>query len=336
MAEKILTVSIAAYNVEKYLAGALESCAGPSVLEDLEVLIVNDGSTDGTSAIAHGFEQRYPGTFRVIDKENGGYGSTVNTSMPEAKGKYFRLLDGDDWFDSEGLERLVAFLKTCEADAVMTGRIEVNSRGERKRTDNPWTLRYAKDLDGQTRKTEELEPFIYGMWEVTYRTEMLREHPFTLPEHVLYTDRMFVVYPLAWIRTYGFLNTDVYCYRVGHEGQSVSIENRMRHEKEIIDGFVQLEAYYRGAVAAGIPEINDRFLKARLSQYYNNVIRTILLMPASKAELDKIREMERGMQSRSEELYRYCGAHNRFLHFCRMLTYHLYWIRKTRKTGNWA
>ena len=86
MKEKLLTVSIAAYNVEQYLRQALESLVVPEVMDEIEVLIVNDGSTDTTSAIGHEFEKKYPETFRVIDKENGGYGTTVNRSVSEARG----------------------------------------------------------------------------------------------------------------------------------------------------------------------------------------------------------------------------------------------------------
>jgi len=332
--QKILTVSIAAYNVEPYLRKTLDSCCIPSIMDGIEVLIVNDGSKDGTSAIGHEYEAKWPGTFRVIDKENGGYGSTVNTAMAQAKGKYFRLLDGDDWFDQEGLEKLVTFLAECEADCVLSGRLEVDAEGQTKHTDNEWFRMYAEKLNGQSRSPGELTPFIYGMWEVAYRTEMLRAHPFTLPEHMLYTDRLYVVYPIPWIRRYAFVNYDVYCYRVGHEGQSVSVENRIRHLPEIIGGFDDLVKYY-GETAERAPEANREFMKARISQYYNNVIRSLFLLPASKKAQGQIREIEARMKEISLELYTYCGENNRFIGYCRKYGYAVYWLRKTRKAENW-
>ena len=123
--EKILSVSIASYNVEKFIRKALDSCCIPEIMDRLEVLVVNDGSTDGTLQIAREYEKQYPQTFRVIDKKNGGYGSTVNASIQAATGKYFRLLDGDDWFDRDGLVKMIGEgifknLKTpCTDDRLM-------------------------------------------------------------------------------------------------------------------------------------------------------------------------------------------------------------------------
>ena len=95
--DKILTVSVAAYNVEKFIRNTLDSCIAEEIMTDLEVLVVDDGATDATAEIVREYEDKYPQTFRLIHKENGGYGTTVNRSMQEASGKYFRLLDGDDW-----------------------------------------------------------------------------------------------------------------------------------------------------------------------------------------------------------------------------------------------
>ena len=117
--EKILSVSIASYNVEKFIRKALDSCCVPEIMDRLEVLVVNDGSTDSTLEIAREYEEKYPQTFRVIDKKNGGYGSTVNASIKAATGKYFRLLDGDDWFDRDGLVNFIEELTAAEEDMIV-------------------------------------------------------------------------------------------------------------------------------------------------------------------------------------------------------------------------
>lgn len=80
-------------------------------MQRLEVLVVNDGSKDNSSAIAHEYQDKYPDTFRVIDKENGNYGSCVNRGLKEATGKYIKILDADDWFDNEQFSLFVEKLK---------------------------------------------------------------------------------------------------------------------------------------------------------------------------------------------------------------------------------
>lgn len=111
--EKILTVTIPSYNVEKYLRQTLDSFLAEEILEEIEVLIVDDGSKDGTAAIGKEYEKNYPGTFRVISKENGGHGSTINRGIQEAKGQYFKVVDGDDWVNTGDFIKLVKALIVC-------------------------------------------------------------------------------------------------------------------------------------------------------------------------------------------------------------------------------
>lgn len=334
--DKILTVSVAAYNVSSFLRQTLDSCIvdDAGIMDDLEVLIVNDGSKDDTPDIAREYESRYPGTFRLINKENGGYGSTVNRSMSEAKGKYFKLLDGDDWFDKDGLRRLVLFLRACEADLVLSGRCEVDENGAVLHTDNDWEKLYGAANDGQTLLMDELKkPFVYGIWVTTYKTELLRAHPFSMPERQLYTDRFFIFCPIPWIKTVAFQNYNVYCYRVGHEGQSVSVENRVRHSKEAIDGFERLLEIY--GEKCDMPRVNLEFYKLRFARYYNNVLQTILLLPASMRCQAEIKRLDKKIRDVSEELYMCCGENNSMLSAFRRYTYALYWLRKLKKVRNW-
>ena len=100
--EKILTITVPSYNVEKFLENTLDSFVDERVLDAIEVLVVDDGSKDRTAEIGKGYEAKYPGTFRVISKENGGHGSTINRGIKEARGKYFKVVDGDDWVDKDG------------------------------------------------------------------------------------------------------------------------------------------------------------------------------------------------------------------------------------------
>lgn len=109
--EKILTITIPSYNVEKYLDETLPHYFDERVLPDIEILIVNDGSKDNTLAIANGYHEKYPESVFVIDKPNGGHGSTINAGIAAARGKYFKVIDADDWVDTESFVKLIDTLK---------------------------------------------------------------------------------------------------------------------------------------------------------------------------------------------------------------------------------
>ena len=117
---KVLTLVIPVYNTEKYVKRCLDSILIEDVLEDIEVITVNDGSKDGSVEILRRYEKMYPNSVVVIDKENGGHGSTVNAGLEKATGKYFRVIDSDDWVNSHDFVTFVNKLKNEDADLVVT------------------------------------------------------------------------------------------------------------------------------------------------------------------------------------------------------------------------
>lgn len=105
--EKLLSIVVPTYNMERYLARCLDSLLVPSVIKHIEILVINDGSKDQSGVIAHNYQERYPQSVKVIDKENGGYGSVLNIGLLNASGKYFKVCDSDDWFDGEAFGNFV-------------------------------------------------------------------------------------------------------------------------------------------------------------------------------------------------------------------------------------
>ena len=115
--DKLLSVVVPSYNASKYLDFNLQSFLRPSVPEKLEVIVVDDGSTDDTARIADAYHEKYPETIKVIHKENGGHGSGINAGLRAATGKYFKVVDADDWVDHEALERLLDYIASFDAAA---------------------------------------------------------------------------------------------------------------------------------------------------------------------------------------------------------------------------
>lgn len=226
LGKKVLTISIAAYNVENYIRTAIESCLIPEI-DLLDIIVVDDGATDGTASIADEYADLYPGSITVVRKKNGGYGSTVNYSIHAAKGKYFKLLDGDDWFDSTALSELVDVLKDADFDVAINPYVECF--GDKKTIID----QAAPDYAGMHSLSKEIIPRRLSMHSITYKTQLLRNAGVVLPEHRLYTDTLYNVTPLPLVKTAYISHNPVYQYRLGRDGQSMSIEGLISHREEM-------------------------------------------------------------------------------------------------------
>ena len=128
---KILTIVIPTYNMEKYLDKCLSSLIMPRNMDDLEVLIVNDGSKDSSLQIARRYEALYPQTFIVIDKDNGNYGSCINCGLKNASGKYFKVLDADDSYNTENLCNYLDFLRYLDIDLIMSDFLIIDQSNDK-------------------------------------------------------------------------------------------------------------------------------------------------------------------------------------------------------------
>lgn len=226
--EKLLTVSVAAYNVAEYIRGTLDSVLHPECLDALEILVVDDGGTDETLSIVREYEKQYPGTVIGIHKENGGYGSVINTSIARATGKYFKQLDGDDWFEKENLPGFLAFLKDKDADYVATPMRMFNE------ADGSQVIRdYFENTPQGVYPFDEMAFQSFSPMHCSaFRTALLKENNITITEHCFYTDVELVNRPLPYFQTIGIYHAPIYVYRVGREGQSVSRTGVRKHYKE--------------------------------------------------------------------------------------------------------
>lgn len=215
--DKILTIIIPTYNMEKYLRHCLDSLIVPN-MDKVEVLVINDGSKDSSSAIGHEYQDKYPQTFRVIDKENGNYGSCVNRGLKEATGKYVKVLDADDSFENDNFNLFIDQLEKNDYDVILTDYSEVNEEGL---VNNKIIL----NLPSRTKLTLKQLTNKYRtgfvMHCATYRTELVRIIHYTQPEGVSYTDQIWMQEPFAYIKSAIYIPLNVYLYLVGREGQTM-------------------------------------------------------------------------------------------------------------------
>lgn len=243
--DKLLTVSVAAYNVEDTLGEALDSFLDPEVRRLTQVLIVDDGSSDGTARIAQEYVERYPETFCLISKENGGWGSTLNAAMEAASGRYFKQLDGDDLYMAENLPRFLRLLAATDADMIWSaftvweaktgGTIYVESRFREFTGICSYRLEEDLSMSGphfRTLDMKEMGNLVPAMHSVAVRTQLLRDAGIRLTEHCFYTDLEFVLKVYAHCRTFTYFELPVYMYRVNSDGQSMSISGIRKHYRD--------------------------------------------------------------------------------------------------------
>lgn len=272
---KLLTIIVPSYNMEQYLPKCLGSLVvAPELMEKLEVIVVNDGSKDRTSEIAHEFEEKYPGTFRVIDKENGHYGSCINAALPVATGVYVKVLDADDWFDTENFAwYLIRLSKEDEnggaaVDVIVTDYVKNNFAGEvLLRSHIELQANQSYTLDELAR----MKVAVPLMHMLTYRRNVFCECGYKQSEGCSYTDNEFAFYPMAKARLVRYWPIPLYQYLIGRGGQSV--------EQSALDrgSFVFLQivrrmvnAYTSGTFDKG----SDLYLKMWLMNFLHCIYRS--------------------------------------------------------------
>lgn len=231
---KLLTISIAAYNVEKTIEECLDSFLPCKHLNDLEILVINDGSHDRTAEIVAGYEKKYPKSIHLVNKENGGHGSTLNKSLELASGKFYKVVDGDDWVDASELDRLCDCLEKTEADLVVDRYKEVYpdhtqvvdlGKGYAMGKEYSFDELFTEKKCGET---------IFAMHSSTIRPDRLRVVGMKIQEHCFYADTELVFYIGLAAETVLFVDTCAYQYRLGSEGQSVSPAGIYNHIEDLI------------------------------------------------------------------------------------------------------
>lgn len=267
---KSLTIIIPTYNMERYLEKCLSSLvADEKTMESLEALVVIDGATDGSEAIAQKFQAQHPETFRVISKENGNYGSCVNRGLQEASGKYVKILDADDSFVTASLESLVDFLGKTDVDLVITDYRKVDEDGN---------VLDAPHFYGEPNRDipfSAIKPKLsMEMHMVAYKTENLRRIGYRQTEKVSYTDQEWIFVPMISVNTLHYLDIVLYNYLWGREGQTMDPAVAAKSQAQLMKVCIAMAREFE---KRDTDDLHREYLRERLHKNLRRIYRNFLL-----------------------------------------------------------
>ena len=253
---KYISFAIPCYNSAAYMDRAVESILKGG--EDVEIIIVNDGSKDDTSKIAHEYEEKYPTIVRAVDKENGGHGDAVNAGLDHAEGKYFKVVDSDDWVDEEALYKILDVLKKFEEEEKQVDMLLANYVYEKEGMEHKKVIEYKNVLPQEE---------IFGWNDV---------------------DNIYVYYPLPHVRKMYYMDVDFYRYYIGREDQSVNEKVMIsRVDQQIFVTKSMIDMY-------DMRKISNKKLRTYMTNYLAIMmtVSSILLIRSKNAEnLEKKREL---------------------------------------------
>lgn len=301
---KLISFAIPCYNSAAYMEKCIKSILPGG--EDVEIIIVDDGSAkDNTAEIADRYAEDYPTIVKAVHQENGGHGQAVNTGLANATGKFFKVVDSDDWVDVRSLKKVISTLKGFvegeEPDMVVANYVYEKVGAKRKKVIHyenvfPIEQMFGWDDIGKFK----IDQYIL-MHSVIYRTQLLRDCGIKLPMHTFYVDNIFVFEPLPYVNKIYYVNTNFYRYFIGREDQSVNesvmitrIDQQIAVTKRMIDFF-----------------LDNQVENKKCRMYMRNYLRIMmevssifLIISGTEEHLEKKKELWNYVKEKDKELYK--------------------------------
>lgn len=300
---KLLTIAIPCYNSEDYMEKCVDSLLPGG--DDVEILIINDGSKDMTREIANAYQKKHPNIVRAIHQENGGHGAAVNAGIKNASGLFFKVVDSDDWVDVESYRAILAKLKELAGGSETLDMMISNFVYEKQGAKHKRVMRYASVLpQNRLFQWEDAKRFRKGqyilMHSVIYRTKLLKDCGLELPEHTFYVDNLFVYEPLPFVKNMYYMDVDFYRYFIGRDDQSVNEKVMIgRIDQQIKVNKLMLDVH-------DLWKIPNRKLRRYMFNYLEiiTVISTVMLIRSgTKENLEKKRELWRYIKQQDLRLF---------------------------------
>ncbi len=304
---KLLSITVPCYNSAAYMERCVDSLLKGG--EDVEIIIVNDGSSDETPAIADRYAKEYPTIIKAVHKENGGHGSAVNAGIDRASGLYFKVVDSDDWVKEEAYLKILETLRELTGGERVLDMLISNFVYEKAGENRHKVMRFKHALPVDEMFTwEDVKHFHKGqyilMHSVIFRTKLLRECGLKLPEHTFYVDNLYVFEPLPFVRNMYYLDVNFYRYFIGREDQSVN--------EEVMIGRIDQQITVNKLMIDYMIENKSRITASkRMYQYmvsYLDIITTVssilLIRSNTKENLAKKKELWDYLKKKDWMLYR--------------------------------
>lgn len=261
---KLLSVAIPCYNSEAYMRNCIHSLLAGG--EEVEIIIVDDGSRDGTAAIADEYAEKYPTIVKAVHQENGGHGEAVNAGLRNATGLYFKVVDSDDWVSISAYKEVLKTLEKLAGAKPMVDMLISNFVYEKEGAKHKKVMSYRSAFPQDQVFTWDDVKFLHKgqyilMHSVIYRTDMLKLCQLTLPKHTFYVDNIYVYYPLPHVRKMYYMDEDFYRYYIGREDQSVNEKVMIKRvDQQIFVTRTMIDMYQ-------MRQISNKKLRAYMEKY---------------------------------------------------------------------
>ena len=295
---KVLSISVAAYNVEKFINQCLDSFVASRLIDDVEVIVTDDGSKDNTADIVSTYCDKYPTSIILVKQENAGPGSTVNSGISVASGKYFRMVDGDDWVNTEDFTKLIEQLKNIDSDAVINNYVMVdNDTAEQVRCP---VNNFESGVENKF--ADIADKLDIAMHNFIVKTEIMKRHVKLL--NGFYTDTQYLLFPTRYIKTLTYLDLDVYMYRVSLATQSMSITSLQRNIAQHDAVVDSLLSFYEDYIASDdLDKRVEEYLRAKIVSIAGCELSTLLSFKANKERREDLYAFFDKISSMSPNVY---------------------------------
>lgn len=299
---KLLSFAVPCYNSEAYMEKCIESLLPGG--KDVEILIVDDGSSDRTAEIADAYAAQYPDIIQAIHQPNGGHGAAVNTGLKHASGVYFKVVDSDDWLDRDSYLRVLKRLRTLIKLNTLPDMFLANYVYEKEGSKHKAVMRQKGFPKEKMFSWDDVGHLFKGhyilMHSVIYRTQMLHDCGLQLPEHTFYVDNIYVYKPLPYVKNMYYMDVDLYRYYIGREDQSVNEQTMIRR----IDQQIRVNKIMFTDV--NLLAVKDRKCRRYMFNYLEIVTTitvTLAILSGTKESLHKRDELWEYMKQTDRQLY---------------------------------